>query len=64
MAYASSPKLRMETFEVDSCIQSYHVFESTGEEMNCGDPYEALSCPPKDVSRLCAILEMKDNHPT
>ena len=40
MAYASSPKLRMETFEVDSCIQGYHVFESiwnptTGEELNC-----------------------------
>ena len=71
MAYASSPKLRMETFEVDSCIQRYHVFESTGEELNCvrertntEDPYEALSCPPKDVSRLCAILETKGDHPT
>ena len=40
MAYTSSLKLRMETFEVDSCIQGYHVFESiwnptTGEELNC-----------------------------
>ena len=40
MAYASLPKLRMETFEVDSCIQGYHVFGSiwnptTGEELNC-----------------------------
>ena len=35
MAYASSPKLRTETFEVDSCIQGYHVFESTGEDLNC-----------------------------
>ena len=37
LAYARSPKL---TFQVDSCIQSYHVFESiwnptTGEELNC-----------------------------
>ena len=40
MAYASLPKLRMETFEVDSCIQGYHVFgniwnPTTGEELNC-----------------------------
>jgi len=44
MAYASLPKLRMETLEWrstgDSCIQGYHVFESiwnptTGEELNC-----------------------------
>ena len=28
MVYASSPKLKMETFEVNSCIQGYHVFES------------------------------------
>ena len=39
-AYASPTKLRMETFQVDSCIQGYHVFESiwnptTGEELNC-----------------------------
>ena len=25
--YASSPKLRMETFEINSCIRGYHVFE-------------------------------------
>ena len=40
MGYASSPKLRMETLKVDSCIQGYHVFKSiwnptTGEELNC-----------------------------
>ena len=51
MAYASSPKLRMETFEVDNGLQRYHVFESTGEEMNCVRETEdkhrgsALSCP-------------------
>ena len=33
-------ELRMETFEVESCIQGYHVFKSiwnptTGEELNC-----------------------------
>ena len=54
----------METFEVDSCIQRYHVFESTGTELNCvvekGQTprivYEALSCPPKDSSAACALF--------
>ena len=71
MGYASSPKLRMETFEVNSCIQGYHVFESTGEELNCVqerantvDPYVVavirrsvvVGHVPRKMSAACALF--------